>query len=220
VSPSPGRAILDVCCGQGVLTELFSQAGADVAGLDFSPVLLAHAQSAAPNAMLIKRDAQSLPVVDASFDAATNNFGFGHVPDQPKALAEVARVLKPGGLFALSGWVAPERNPASGIFFGTAEALAVLSRRPAQPDFFLFSRKGESDAALSEAGLTVVERGETEHHFRFSSSDGLFALFRDGTVSASLLLRAQTDEVVAAMRDAMADKAASGFATQEASPCP
>ncbi|GBF89833.1 hypothetical protein Rsub_02537 [Raphidocelis subcapitata] len=114
---APGHAALDVCCGSGDLAfELARAVGAagSVVGLDFAAEMLddarARAEAAAaprpaarpPPAMAwVQGDALDLPFPDCSFDAATMGYGLRNVADVPRALSELARVLKPGASAAV-----------------------------------------------------------------------------------------------------------------------
>ena len=85
---------LDLCCGQGNVSEALLKRGCKVFGIDFSPAMLAFARRRAPGATFIEADAQSLPFEASEFDFVVSNLGVCHVPDQPRALAEVRRVLR------------------------------------------------------------------------------------------------------------------------------
>jgi len=96
---------LDVCCGTGELAfkmaKLVGKTG-NISGLDFSENMLAVAKeklavSDAKNINFVQGDALELPFEDNSFDAATNGFALRNVTDIPKAIREMARVVKPGG---------------------------------------------------------------------------------------------------------------------------
>ncbi len=100
--------MLDLACGTGDITWLAARGGAQVVGLDITPrmIELARAKAAAaPDArerarpLFLVGDMCALPVPDASFDIVTTGYGLRNVPDLPLAIREVARVLKPGGLF-------------------------------------------------------------------------------------------------------------------------
>lgn len=93
----PGDRVLDACCGTGDLAIEAARAGGRVTGLDFSPAMLERARRKAPELDWIEGDVLALPFEDASFDAATVGFGIRNVADLDGALAEVARVVRPGG---------------------------------------------------------------------------------------------------------------------------
>jgi ubiquinone/menaquinone biosynthesis C-methylase UbiE len=112
--PAP-RAILDVGCGTGLLlhqaTRLFPQA--ELTGVDPAPEMVDVAQSSVPEGIPVRfvlGAAEALPFAAASFDLVFTTMSFHHWADQPKALAEVRRVLAPRGLFVLTdalpvGWL-------------------------------------------------------------------------------------------------------------------
>ena len=93
----PGDAVLDACCGTGDLAVAAARAGGRVTGLDFSEPMLERARRKAPELDWIRGDLLELPFDGASFDAATVGFGVRNVDDLARALAELRRVLRPGG---------------------------------------------------------------------------------------------------------------------------
>jgi demethylmenaquinone methyltransferase/2-methoxy-6-polyprenyl-1,4-benzoquinol methylase len=98
-----GGTYLDVCCGTGDLAyRLASKVGptGKIVGLDFSPKMLETARMRQPGTTTIKwleGDAQNLPFDDGTFDGAIISFGLRNLTDLQKGLAEMARVVKPGG---------------------------------------------------------------------------------------------------------------------------
>lgn len=99
----PGSQALDVCCGTADWTIALSKAvgpNGEVAGIDFSENMLKVGETKTENMSnirLIQGDAMDLPFEDDSFDYVTIGFGLRNIPDYTKALAEMYRVLKPGG---------------------------------------------------------------------------------------------------------------------------
>ena len=98
---SPGDRVLDACCGTGDLAVAARKAGAAVVGLDFSEPMLERARRKGPELEWVRGDVLALPFDDASFDAATVGFGVRNVEDLERGLAELARVLRPGGRLAI-----------------------------------------------------------------------------------------------------------------------
>ena len=93
-----GDRVLDACCGTGDLAVAARRAGArEVVGLDFSPRMLERARRKEPAVEWVQGDLLELPFADASFDAATVGFGVRNVADLERGLAELRRVLRPGG---------------------------------------------------------------------------------------------------------------------------
>jgi demethylmenaquinone methyltransferase/2-methoxy-6-polyprenyl-1,4-benzoquinol methylase len=96
----PGDAVLDACCGTGDLAIAAERAGGRVTGLDFSEQMLVRARGKSDSVEWVLGDVTALPFDDASFDAVTVGFGIRNVPDLEAGLAELARVLRPGGRVA------------------------------------------------------------------------------------------------------------------------
>jgi demethylmenaquinone methyltransferase/2-methoxy-6-polyprenyl-1,4-benzoquinol methylase len=97
----PGDRVLDACCGTGDLAVAAEREGGIVTGLDFSPRMLERARKKSETVTWIEGDLLALPFDDGSFDAATVGFGVRNVADLEAALAELHRVLRPGGRLAI-----------------------------------------------------------------------------------------------------------------------
>lgn len=199
-TPVKDLDVLDLCCGHGALTQLLCNQGARAVGLDFSEEMLAVARRFAPAAAFEQGDAASLPFEDKRFDLVICNFGMMHLPDQPAALAEVARVLRPGGSFRMATWSSPERSPAFGTVFSALKAHADFSAAPSQPDLFTFARPEEAKALMQAAGLTLQDHREAMFSWHLSSPDELFDIFHDATVAAAILIKSQSPETIEKIR--------------------
>ncbi len=103
VGAQPGEAVLDVGCGPGYyVQDLLEQVGdaGSVTGVDISPAMLAIARrrvEGRPNARLLEGQATALPVEDAAYDRALSVQVFEYLTDVYAGLAELLRVLRPGG---------------------------------------------------------------------------------------------------------------------------
>ena len=172
----PGDRVLDAACGTGDFAVADARAGAGhVVGLDFSERMLERARRKAPGLEWVHGDMLALPFPDSSFDAATVGFGVRNTDLEP-ALAELRRVLRPGGRLAvleitrprgplklfyalwfdrlvpflgrlLPGGEAYAYLPASVKRFPEADELAALMRRIGFSDVW-FRRLGGSIVAL------------------------------------------------------------------------
>ncbi len=105
------RRVLDLGCGVGSLLHALAAAapGAFVCGADRSEGMVRRAPASFPRAVA---DAARLPFADRSFDAVTLAFMLFHVPEPDRALREVLRVLRPGGVVGVATWGREERFPA------------------------------------------------------------------------------------------------------------
>jgi len=113
--------LLDLCCGTGDLCFLAEAMGARrVTGLDFTLPMLAVARrrklSAGAGSELIEGDALSLPFPDGSFDAITIAYGLRNIADPSAALAEMRRVLAPGGRAVILDFGKPDNRLAAALY--------------------------------------------------------------------------------------------------------
>ena len=107
--------MLDLAAGTGTSSAALTKSGAHVVAADFSVGMLAEGQRRlSSNALIdwVQADAMALPFSDAEFDAATISFGLRNVLNPQKALAEMFRVLKPGGRIVITEF----SKPVNGIF--------------------------------------------------------------------------------------------------------
>jgi demethylmenaquinone methyltransferase / 2-methoxy-6-polyprenyl-1,4-benzoquinol methylase len=104
---SPGDRVLDACCGTGDLALAAETEGGRVTGLDFSERMLERARRKSSTVEWVQGDLLELPFPDASFDAATVGFGLRNVEDLGRAVAELRRVLRPGGRLGILDVVRP-----------------------------------------------------------------------------------------------------------------
>jgi demethylmenaquinone methyltransferase/2-methoxy-6-polyprenyl-1,4-benzoquinol methylase len=103
----PGAAVLDLAAGTGDLCRELTRQGHRPVGVDLSFGMLAHARTDAP---LVQADGLRLPHPDASLDGAVSGFALRNFVDLAGVLAEVGRVVRPGGRIALLD-VAQPTNP-------------------------------------------------------------------------------------------------------------
>jgi len=103
-----GNRVLDVACGTGVVAVTAARRGARVTALDLTPELLVRARENAQIAGVAveyhEGDAENLPFSDSEFDIVVSQFGHIFAPRPEVAIAEMLRVLKPGGTLAFATW--------------------------------------------------------------------------------------------------------------------
>jgi SAM-dependent methyltransferase len=98
---APGE-VLDAACGSGRHAAYLAARGHTVTGVDQSPDMLALARQKVPGGRFLPGDLSSLPLDDASVDAAVCALALVHVADLGPAIAELARVVRPGGRIVIS----------------------------------------------------------------------------------------------------------------------
>lgn len=165
---APGNRALDVATGTGDLAvELASRVGPDgtVVGCDFSDSMLQQARAKAPQLTWEWANALELPYPDGSFDSATVGFGARNFSDLDRGLAEMARVVRPGGRVVVLEITTPTRPPLSTFFSIWFDRLVpALGRLTGDPDAYTYLPSSvkrfpgpESLAGkLSAAGLVDV----------------------------------------------------------------
>src|SRR5689334_18040127 len=112
----PGSRVLDVATGTGDLAIELARRGVDVVGSDFSDDMLAVARRKAPQLRFEHGNALELPYADDEFDAATVGFGARNFSDLDRGLAEMARVVRPGGRVVVLEITTPTKPPLSTFF--------------------------------------------------------------------------------------------------------
>jgi SAM-dependent methyltransferase len=130
-----GARVLDAACGTGVVAVTAARTGAHVTGLDLTPELLAaarlNAQTAQVSVEWHEGDVEALPFDTASFDVVVSQFGHMFAPRPEVAIAEMLRVLKPGGTIAFSTW--PPELCVGRTFVLTARYMPPLPEGIAPP---------------------------------------------------------------------------------------
>ncbi|WP_235949473.1 class I SAM-dependent methyltransferase [Candidatus Frankia alpina] len=98
----PGERLLEIGVGTGLISRAFAERGRSVVGVDLSAAMLAHAHERLPG-RIVRADAAALPLRTGAVDACLAVHVLHLVGDPDRVLAEVARVLRPGGLLAVVG---------------------------------------------------------------------------------------------------------------------
>lgn len=178
-SPSAGTTLVDIGCGTGIVARTARRlAGSDLAitGLDLNPSMLAvaaktaEAEGASPPIEWQQADVGQLPFADATFDIAVSQMAAMFFPDLGRALAEMARVVKPGGSLA---WVVPsslDEQPAYGPFADAAAAHVDEESRHLLAG--VYWSRGDRQAFAAEveaAGLEITEVRARAGTARFDS---------------------------------------------------
>jgi ubiquinone/menaquinone biosynthesis C-methylase UbiE len=184
----PGERVLDVACGTGLISfraaEAVGEEGA-VVGTDISGEMVEAARRGAAlrdlgHVRFERSDAETLPLPDATFDAALCGLGLMYVPDPLEALCEMRRLLRPGGRAAAAVWGA-RRN------CGWAEIFPITDARVASEVCPMFFHLGTGDVlarTFEAAGFTEIRAERLQTTLCYASpEDALGAVFRGGPVA-------------------------------------
>ena len=201
----PGLQALDLCCGQGNVAEALLGRGCRVTGADFSQAMLTLARARAPAATFVEADAQDLPFEDATFDLVVSNFGICHIPDPPRALAQVRRVLRSGGRFAMTVWFGPDISACFDTLYGVVRVHgSPEASAPSGPDFHEFARRDVAENFLHDAGFGEVDFAIVDCAWELAAPECLSEIFEKGTVRAATILAQQPPQCLTAIRSALA----------------
>ncbi|MBR0224300.1 MAG: ubiquinone/menaquinone biosynthesis methyltransferase [Bacteroidales bacterium] len=106
--------VLDLACGTGDLTRALSRKGFSVTGLDISAEMMEVGKrkcaDLTPRPAFVLGSAEQIPFPDATFDAVTIAFGLRNFDHRAQCLAEIRRVLKPGGRLAVLEFAVPRNR--------------------------------------------------------------------------------------------------------------
>lgn len=176
-----GDRVLDVGCGTGALTlavaERAGPAGA-VVGLDANPEMLAVARKKPVQVEWLEGTAEALPFPDNSFDAVVSQFALMFFEDKPKALAEMMRVLKPGGRLAVAVCDAVENSPGYGAFAQLLDRLFGKDVGDAFRAPFSLGDASNLHHLCGQAGLADADVVRRSGKVRFASIDAMVSTER------------------------------------------
>jgi ubiquinone/menaquinone biosynthesis C-methylase UbiE len=167
-APARNADLLDVACGRGaVLVAAAARGISRLAGIDVSPTMIELARADLRAARITEvdlrvMDAENLDFPDARFDVLTAAFALFFLPDPPRAAAEFRRVIRPGGVLAVSTWSdEDERWRFEDDLLPAADSPRIRALQ--QP----FNRPEEVTGLLATAAFTNLEvhHEETEIHF-------------------------------------------------------
>ena len=160
VEAGPGKRVLDLAAGTGASSTPFAAAGATTIACDFSAGMLAEGRRRHPQLTFVAGDALRLPFGDGSFDAVTISFGLRNVASVATALAELARVTRPGGRLVVLETARPPAatlRAAHGVYVD--HVLPRVARLfTSNPDAYRYLAESAT-AWLSQAELADAIRG-------------------------------------------------------------
>jgi SAM-dependent methyltransferase len=191
----PHDAWVDVACGTGIVSLVLAPRVASVVGLDLTPAMLARARTAAAgiaNVRFVEGKAEALPFPDGHFAGAVTRFSLHHLPRPERMVAEMARVVRPGG------WVALADHLTSG--HGVAALWHQAIERLRDPSHWACLPPDAFFAIGTAAGLELVRREELPFHLDFADwlargsggpahRDDILALLASPPVGADAAMR-------------------------------
>ncbi len=184
----PGHHVLDLGSGTGYPALLAAQVVGPrgrVIGIDLAERMLAAAERKTArlgltNVSFRTGDVTTLPFDAASFDAVTSRFCLMFLPDIPRAVAEIARVLKPGGWVAAAVWSDPDKNASFGITMDVLRQLIELPPPdPTAPGIFRLAQPGELSGMFRQAGLIDVTDEECLAEWTYRSGEEYYRSLMD-----------------------------------------
>jgi ubiquinone/menaquinone biosynthesis C-methylase UbiE len=167
----PGDRVLDVACGTGLVSFRAAQAVGDrgsILGTDISDGMIELARSRAPaNVRFERMDAEQLQLENESVDVVLCALGLMYVPDPRKALAEMLRVLQPGGRAVAAVWGQRSRC-------GWADIFPIVDARVKSEVCPLFFALGTGDRlaeTFRQAGFDDISSATLDTRLRYSSAE-------------------------------------------------
>jgi demethylmenaquinone methyltransferase/2-methoxy-6-polyprenyl-1,4-benzoquinol methylase len=176
----PGERVLDLAAGTGVSTAELRRDGAYAVACDFALGMLraGTGNRSRRGIPFVAGDALALPFADASFDAATISFGLRNVADVPRALGELARVVRPGGRLVVCEFSQPVFGPFRVLYLNyLMRALPWIARRvSSNPDAYVYLAESiRAWPAQADLARTISAASWTEVRYR-NLSGGIVAL--------------------------------------------
>jgi demethylmenaquinone methyltransferase/2-methoxy-6-polyprenyl-1,4-benzoquinol methylase len=194
----PGQRVLDLAAGTGVFTAELADTGAWAVGCDFSLGML-HAGRAHKHRReidFVAGDAVRLPFADASFDAISISFGLRNVCDVPGTLAEMARVVRPGGKLVICEFSRPVFRPLRVLYSKYLMRLLpwVARRVASSPDAYVYLAESIREwPAQEQLGRMIADAGWGHVRYR-NLSFGIVALHRADRVEPAELPQGDSDD--------------------------
>lgn len=138
--PLPGQRILDLAAGTGTSSVPIAAAGAFVVPTDFSLGMLRVGRRRQPRLAFVAGDGLHLPFRDGAFDAATISFGLRNLHDRAAGLAELRRVVRPGGRLVVCEFSHPTWAPLRTVYTEyLMKALpAVATKVASNPEAYVY----------------------------------------------------------------------------------
>lgn len=176
--PAPGARLLDVGAGRGAIVRAALARGCVVTAVDAAPGMVARLRADFPTMTVSRMDAHRFDFPDACFDVVTAGFVIDLLSDPAAALAEVRRVLRPGGVFALSiPGTLPHRRRWQWLVDLAQEFFPSTAREDPEREDPDGHADVDVDGLLAAAGFVGSTRKAFEHPEPISDPAALWDLF-------------------------------------------
>ncbi len=201
IAPQPGLRWLDVGCGNGAFTQLIVEQCAPLlpVGIDPSEAQLTFARQhpLLQSAEFVNADAMALPFPDAAFDLAVMPLVIFFVPEPAKGVAEMARVVAPGGTVAAYAW---DMEGGGFPYRDVTETLSAIGRSTPKPPSPEASRPEVLRDLWASAGLGDLQTNVIAVERTFADFDDFWSTLLGGP-SAGQVLAAMNEEERSGFRD-------------------
>lgn len=201
----PGERVLDVACGTGIAARLAAQqvgSNGAVTGVDINPGMLEVARSSTPANVSIEwhqSSAEDMPLPDEAFDVVLCQLGLEFMPDKHAALAEMRRVLVPGGRLVLN-----VPGPAPKLFTLLADAMKRYVNPQAAgfvTQIFSLHDTTEIQQLMADAGFHDVALEVNNKLLDLPSSKDFLWQYVSSTPLAAMVAQADEDDLAALERE-------------------
>lgn len=206
-----GKRLVDICCGTGHLAAAAAGRGASAEGIDFADTMVAEARRNYPKLDFRTGDGEALDLADDSVDLAACAFGILHFARPERGMAEACRVLKPGGRYAFTVWLGPDKGSEMMRLIGGSmrEHADLKVDLPEAPPMFRYADPAVAEAALAIAGFTDISFQQLDLEWSCDTPEDVLTMIYGSIVRTPMVLERQTPEAREKVHQAILEKAES-----------
>ncbi len=210
----PDAEWIDIGCGTGVLSSAIVSAGAPlrVVGIDSSEAFIdtARSQIDDPRVQFWEGNAEAIPLNDGEFAVAVSALLLNFVGDKVKAVSEMIRVVRPGGIVALYVWDYAGHMQIMRYFFDAAIELDIGASEFDDGVKSPICRPAPLSSLFKEAGLTDIEVHGIDIPTAFENFDDYWTPFLGGTGSAPKYCASLSPDAQSQLREKLRDRLPTG----------